>query len=153
MAENIYSWEFDDNKNRWSLWYIIALSFVIWISIWWFFTKQYWMSFIVLLIAWLVYFVENNSEDLVEVKITNLWVKIAWVFYDFTGIESFWIVYKWAEPVLLRLNLNKKWLRNIDVKIDSSIVKDVKDVLSNYIEETPKIELTFSEKMIKLLKL
>lgn len=153
MAENIYSWEFDDNKNRWSLWYIIALSFVIWISIWWFFTKQYWMSFIVLLIAWLVYFVENNSEDLVEVKITNLWVKIAWVFYDFTGIESFWIVYKWAEPVLLRLNLNKKWLRNIDVKIDSSIVKEIKDVLSDYIEETPKIELTFSEKMIKLLKL
>lgn len=153
MAENIYSWEFDDNKNRWSLWYIIALSFVIWISIWWFFTKQYWMSFIVLLIAWLVYFVENNSEDLVEVKITNLWVKIAWVFYDFTGIESFWIVYKWAEPVLLRLNLNKKWLKNIDVKIDSSIVKEIKDVLSDYIEETPKIELTFSEKMIKLLKL
>lgn len=153
MAENIYSWEFDDNKNRWSLWYIIALSFVIWISIWWFFTKQYWMSFIVLLIAWLVYFVDNNSEDLVEVTITNLWVKIAWVFYDFIGIESFWIVYKWDEPVLLRLNLNKKWLRNIDVKIDSTIVKDIKDVLSDYIEETPKIELTFSEKMIKLLKL
>jgi hypothetical protein len=153
MSENIYSWEFDDNKNRWTLWYIIALSFVIWISIWWFFTKQYWMSFIVLLIAWLVYFVENNSEDLVEVIITNLWVKIAWVFYDFTGIESFWIVYKWEDPILLRLNLNKKWLRNIDVKIDSTIVKDIKDVLLDYIKEIPKIELTFSEKMIKLLKL
>jgi hypothetical protein len=153
MSENIYSWEFDDNKNRWTLWYIIALSFVIWISIWWFFTKQYWMSFIVLLIAWLVYFVENNSEDLVEVIITNLWVKIAWVFYDFTGIESFWIVYKWEDPILLRLNLNKKWLRNIDVKIDSTIVKDIKNVLLDYIKEIPKIELTFSEKMIKLLKL
>lgn len=153
MSENIYSWEFDDNKNRWTLWYIIALSFVIWISIWWFFTKQYWMSFIVLLIAWLVYFVENNSEDLVKVIITNLWVKIAWVFYDFTGIESFWIVYKWEDPILLRLNLNKKWLRNIDVKIDSTIVKDIKNVLLDYIKEIPKIELTFSEKMIKLLKL
>ncbi len=153
MSEYLYSWEFDDNRNRWSLWYIIALSFVIWISIWWFFTAQYWMSFIILLIAWLAYFVENNSEDQVEVKITDLWIKIALTFYDFSGIDSWWIVYKWDEPVLLRLNLNKKWLKNIDVKVNTAIVSDIKNVLSNYIEETPKVELTLSEKMINLLKL
>lgn len=153
MSDSLYSWEFDDNKNRWSLWYIIALSFVIWISIWWFFTAQYWMSFIVLLIAWLVYFVENNSEDQVEVKITDLWVKIAWTFYDFTGIDSWGLVYSGDEPILLRLNLNKKWLRSIDVKVNTNIISDIKNILSNYIEETPKIELSFSEKMTKLLKL
>ncbi len=153
MSKNLYSWEFDDKKNRWSLWYIIALSFVIWISIWWFFTAQYWMSFIVLLIAWLVYFVENNSEDLVKVYITDLWINIAWTFYDYESIESWWLVYIWVEPVMLRLNLNKKWLRNIDVKINKTEASDIKNILINYIEETPKIELTFSEKMIKLLKL
>lgn len=153
MSENLYSWEFDDNKNRWSLWYIIALSFVIWISIWWFFTAQYWMSFIILLIAWLAYFVENNSEDKVEVKITDLWINIAQTFYDFTGIDSWWIVYSWDEPIILRLNLNKKWLRNIDVKVNRVIVSDIKNFLPNYIKQTPKIELTLSEKMIKLLKL
>lgn len=153
MSENIYSWEFEDNKNRSSLWYIIALSIVLWLSIWWFFTKQYWMSFIILLIAGLVYFVENNSEDVVEVSINELWVKIAWLFYDFKSIESFWIVYKWEEAILLRLNLNKRWIRNIDVKVDNNIVNDIKMTLWNYIEETPKIELSFSEKMIQLLKL
>jgi hypothetical protein len=153
MQENIYSWWFEDKRNRWALWYVIAMSIVIWLSIWWFFTKQYWMSFIVLLIAWLVYFVENNSSDYVEVKITNLWVNIAWMFYDFTSIGSFWIVYKWEDPILLRFNLNKKWLRNIDVKINNNIINDVKEVLLNYINEVPKIELTFSEKMIEHLKL
>jgi len=153
MSETLYSWEFDDKKNRWSLWYIIALSFVIWISIWWFFTAQYWMSFIVLLIAWLVYFVENNSEDIVKVIITDLWISIAWSFYDYESIRSWWLVYVWSEPIILRLNLNKKWLRNIDVKIESWIISDIKNILLNYIEEIPKIELTFAEKMIKLLKL
>ena len=153
MSENIYSWEFNDNKNRSTMWYTIALSIVLWLSIWWFFTKQYWLSFIILLIAWLYYFVQNNSEDQIKVKITNLWVTIDWKFYDFESIESFWIVYKWETPSLLRLNLNKKWIRNIDVQITSSIVSNVKGVLNNYIEETPKIDLTFSEKMIQLLKL
>lgn len=150
---NIYSWEFNDDRNRWSLWYVIALSVVIWLSIWGVFSRQYWMSFIVLLIAWLAYFIENNSEDLIKVKISSLWVKISWTFYDFTWIWSFWIVYKWDEPVSLRFNLKKKWLKNIDVKIDASNISKIKEILSNYIEETPKIELTFTEKVIKLLKL
>lgn len=153
MSEYIYSWEFDDRKNRWSLWYIIAVSFVLWLSIWWFLTKQYWLSFIILLIWGLVYFVENNSEDIVEVKISNLWVKIASVFYNFSSINSFWIVYKWEQAVLLRFNLNKKWIKSIDVKLDNTILEQVKGILPNYLTETPKIELTFSEKLIQLLKL
>jgi len=107
----------------------------------------------VLLIAWLVYFTENNTEDVIIVSITELWVKISEAFYDFTSIDSFWIVYKWEEPVLLRFNLNKKWLKNIDVKINSENISDIKSILGDYIKETPKIELTFSEKMIKMLKL
>ena len=153
MQENIYSWEFDDKRNRWTLWYTIALSIVIWLSVWWFLTKQYWMSFIVLLIAWLVYFVENNSEDIIKVQISELGIKIDKTFYDFTSIQSFWIVYKWEEASLLRLNLNKRWLRNIDLKITGKIAKDLKDILIDYIKEVAKIELSMSEKIINLLKL
>lgn len=153
MSENIYTWEFNDKRDRWTLWYIIALSIVIWLSVWWFFTKQYWMSFIVLLIAWLAYFIENNSSDYVEVKITNLWIKIAWIFYDFKSIESFWIVYEWDKPILLRFNINKTWLKNIDIKIDNNIINDIKNILLNNIKEIPQIELTSIEKIIKKLKL
>lgn len=153
MSEILYEWSFEDKKNRWTLWYIIALSAVIWFSIWWFLTKQYGMSFIILLIAWLFYFVENNSEDTVKVKINDLWINIAWAFYDFKSIENYWIVYKWDSPILLRLNLNKKWIRYIDVKINSKLIHEIKSVLSDYLEETAKVELTVSEKFIKLLKL
>ena len=80
-------------------------------------------------------------------------MKIAGIFYDFTSVDSFSIVYKWEEPIHVRLNLNKKWLRTIDLKIDWDIVNDVKWVFGNFIEELPKTELSFTEKMIKLLKL
>lgn len=153
MSEYIYTWEFDDSKDRWTLWYVIALSVVIWLSIWWFFTKQYWMSFIILLIAWLVYFVENNSEDNVEVKINNLGIMISETFYNFSSIESYAIVYKSEEPVFLRLFLNKKWLKSIDVKIDNDKIDNVRNALNNNINEVPKIELTFTEKVTQMLKL
>jgi hypothetical protein len=153
MSEKIYSWKFNDTKNRWKMWYIIAISIVIWATIWWFLTKQYWLSFIILLIAGLYYFVENNSVDNVEVTITNEWIKIDWVYYDYSSIDSYWFIYKSEEPIWLRLFLNKKWIRFIDLKIKRQNISEIRLNLNNYLEESEKIELNFSEKMINILKL
>ena len=111
------------------------------------------MSFIVLLITWLVYFVENNSEDNIKVTVSDLWIKISEVFYDYTSIESFSTLYKWEIPVSIRFNLKKKWIKHINVKVNSEIISDVKGILADFIEESPNVELTFSEKMIEILKL
>jgi len=154
MSNNIlYNWNFEDKKNRSTLWYIIALSIVIGLVVWWFLTKQYWMSFIILLISWLTYFIENNSDEHLNVDITELWIKIWAIFYDYSKVDSFSFIYSWENAILLRLNLNKKWIRFLDLNIDNSIVIDLKPILINYIEENPKWELSFSEKIIKLLKL
>lgn len=100
MSNNIlYTWTFEDKKDRGSLWYIIALSIVIWLAIWWFLTKQYWMSFIVLLIAWISYFVENNSEDTINVELNELGIKIWNSFYDYSKINSFYYVYNWERAI------------------------------------------------------
>lgn len=154
MSDNIlYSWKFDDNKNRGSMWYIIALSVVIWLAIWWFLTKQYWMSIIILLIAWVFYYIENNSDDEINVIINELWIKIWSSFYDFSKIDSYSFIYNWENAVFLRLELNKKWLRVLDLDIDNTIAVNLKWILTNYLTENPKGELKFVEKIISLLKL
>lgn len=154
MSDNIlYSWKFDDNKNRGSMWYIIALSVVIWLAIWWFLTKQYWMSIIILLIAWVFYYIENNSDDEINVIINELWIKIWSSFYDFSKIDSYSFIYNWENAVFLRLELNKKWLRVLDLDIDNTIALNLKWILGNYLTENPKGELKFVEKIISLLKL
>ncbi len=153
MSKEIYSWEFNDKKNRWQLWYIIAISILIWTTIWWFFTKQYWLSFIILLIGWLYYFNENNSLDIIKVELLDIWIKINWVFYDYSSIDSYSIIYNKEKPILLRVNLNKKGLRYIDIKINRTNINQIKNILSTYVNEWEKLELTISEKMINLLKL
>jgi hypothetical protein len=154
MSNNIiYNWEFEDNKNRTTTWYIITLSIVIWLVIWWFLTKQYWMSFIILLITWISYFIDNNSPDKIKVEISELWIKIWEWFYDYSKIDSYTFIYNWENAIFLRLHLNKKWLRYLDLNIDNNIALDLKQILNNYLEENSKWELNFSEKVIKFLKL
>ena len=151
--ETIYKWNFDDNKNRGKLWYVIAISIVIGLSLWWILTKQYWLSFIIILIAWISFFIENNSSDNIEVEINELWIKVEWFFYDFSKINKYSFIYLWENAILIRLILNKKWIKNIDLKINNNICADLKQILSNYLEESENEELSTSEKLINLLKL
>ena len=154
MSDLLYSWSFNSKKQRWTLWYLITFSIAIWLVIWWFLSKQYWMSFVIIILAWLVFYVENNSEDIVTVSITNDWIKIDNNFYPFSNISSYSIIYDWENPIILRINLVKKiWNWIIDINIDNTIVSNIKNILSNFIEENNKTELSFWEKIIRLLKL
>lgn len=153
MSNTIYKWNFSDTKNRGKLWYIIAISVILWLAIWWIFTKQYWLSFIVFLIAWVSFFIENNSSDTIYVEITDLGVKIWDYFYEFSSINEFSYIYYWDTAILLRLNLNKKGIKQIDLKIDNNICLDLKNILPQYLNEGKWWKLTNSEKLINLLKL
>ncbi len=149
----IYNWSFSSEKQRGSLWYIIALSIIIWLVVWWFFTRQYIFSILIILVTWVYFFVENNSESMVLVSITNLWIKVNNFFYDFSKIESFSIIYSWENAIILRLELGKKSLRYLNLQIDNNIALNLKQILPNFINENENWELSFNEKIIKLLKL
>ncbi|QFR39691.1 hypothetical protein A9Q91_05720 [Candidatus Gracilibacteria bacterium 28_42_T64] len=153
MTDIYYSWKFEDKKNRSSLWYVIALSIVIGLIIWGFLTKQYGMSFIVLLIAGITYFIENNSDDEIEVLIGELGVKIGGSFYEYSRINSYSMIYNGENALLLRLNMNKQGLRNIDLMVNNDIATQLNKILPSLLEENPKGELSLSEKIIHLLKL
>ena len=111
------------------------------------------MSFIVLLLAGLVYFVENNSEDEVQVDITELGIKIWESFYDYAKIDSYTLIYSWENAALMRVNLNQKGLRNIDLNIDNNVALNIKAALEGVVEENPNKEMWFVDKIIRLLKL
>lgn len=151
--EKIYSWNFSWDKWRWPMWYVIAISIVIWIVIWWFLTKQYILSLLIILISWISFFVENNSEENINVEINQLWIRVNNNFYDFPKIDSFSIVYDWWNATILRLALVKKWLKFIDLNIDNNIAVELKWILPNYIKENDKYEISFIDRLVKLLKL
>lgn len=153
MENILYSWKFEDKKNRSQLWYIIALSIVIWLTIWWFLTKQYGMSFIILLISWLVFFVENNSEDIIEVKIWENWLYISNTFYDYSSIAKYTIWYQNDSAELLRLYMKKTGIAILDLKVSNELLPQIQMYLNEYIEDGWKAEVSSTDKLIRFLNL
>ena len=153
MTNILYTWQFEDKKQRSQLWYIIAFSVVIWLVVWWFLTKQYGMSFIVLLLSWLILFVENNSEDTVTVNISDMWIYIWESFYEFDGIQKYATGYVKDNAEFIRIYLAKKGIAILDIKTNNEIIWDVQNILNNNIEHDGKVELSNSDKIIRFLKL
>ena len=153
MPNIIYSWTFSSIKKRWAMWYSIVLSIIIWLVIWGFLSKMYAMSFVILLLTGLTYFVENNSEDIINVNITELGIRVWSWFYDFSSISSYTFIYEGEKAIILRLNLNRKGLRSIDLNIENKIAIDLKNILVNFSQENPQKSLSFTDKIIRLLKL
>lgn len=155
MSESkvLYNWQFDDKKNRSPFWYIIAISIVVGFAIWGFLTKQYGMSFVVLLVAGVAFFVENNSEDHVTVSIKELGIKVGEKFYDFSRISSYTFIYSGDHAIILRLILSQRGIKSIDLKISNPIASDLKNILPNFVEENPQQDMSFLDRIIYLLKL
>lgn len=151
----IYSWSFSNDKQRWALWYTIALSVVFWIVIWWFLSSQYPMSFLTILIAWVYFFIENNSEEFTQVYINQLWIWIANNFYEFSKILSYRIIYTNWQANTLRLALNREniWVKFIDLDINNDIAINLNQLLVNVIKQDPESEISLTDKIIKILKL
>lgn len=151
--ETLYSWEFDDNKERWAYWYIIALSIMIGIVIWGFLTKQYWMSFIILLVSGLFYYIENNSDDTIKVILTDVWIQVWLNFYEYQKIEKYTYIFDWDTPFYIRLVINKMPLKSLDLNINKDNYNNLKNILPNYLMEDTKGELSFIDKLIHKMKL
>ena len=149
----VYSWKFEDKKDRWQMWYIIVFSIVIGLVIWWFFTKQYWMSFVILLISGIAIYIENNSDDEVIVELWELGIKVWETFYDYSKISWYTFIYEWEHAVILRLQLIKKWIKTVDLIVDNNITSELTDILPNHIQENEKEDLSLSDKVIRMLKL
>ena len=149
----LYSWSFEDKKQRSPLWYMIALSIAIGLIIWGFMTRQYGMSIVIMLFVWFFFFLENNAEDHVEVEIWELGIRIQNIFYDYGRISSYSIVYSGDQAIYLRLHLKKRWIGFANLRIDNTIASEIRPILSNFVEENEKQEITFLEKLTHFLQL
>ncbi len=149
----LYSWNYEDVKDRSPIWYMLALSAAIWIIIWWFLTRQYGMSIVIMLAVGFYYFLENNSEDSVSVGVTELGIRVQDNFYDYSKIGGFSLVYSWENAVFLRLAIKKRGISVLNIKVDNNIARDIRPILWNYVEENEKQEISLTEKIMHLLKL
>jgi len=151
--QTLYTWKYEDTKNRSPIWYIVALSVAIGLIIWWFLTRQYWMSLVIMLVSWFFFFLENNSEDEVSVEISDLGILVQEKFYDYAKIAAFSIIYDGSRAVYLKLYVKKSRIWFVNLSLDNNTASNIRPILTNFVQESEKQEITLSEKIIHFLKL
>ncbi len=152
-SELYYSWNFQDTKHRSPLWYLLALSIAGGLIIFWFITRQYGMSIVLLLVVGFYFFLEINTEDEVSVGISSLGIAVQDNFYDYSRMQSFRFIYDGTQAVYLRINLKKSWINSMNIRVDNDIVANIRPILQQFIEEDGKSEISLLEKIIHTLKL
>ena len=124
------------------------------IVVWAFITRQYGLWLIVLLVAGIFFYVDNNSEEETSVAITSTGIQVSTSFYDFSKFSQYSFVLDGSDIVFIRLYLLKPTTsRYIDIDVDIEVSQVLSQVLPNFLPEWTKQILTFTEKLTHLLKL
>ena len=106
-----------------------------------------------MLVAGIFYFIENNSDENILVRLSTLGIEIQNNFYEYPSMQNFCIVYDGKIPVLLRIYLKKRAIPVLDIKISSEDASEIQNILSRFIEQRENSEISFSEKLIHFLKI
>lgn len=150
----MFNWEFKTKKEKSASWYSKALVISVAFVIWWIFTGLYMMSIVVIIAFWVYMLIENNSPDIIKIEIDDNWILVWDNFYDYPKIESFWIIYNKNIPVYLRLRLNTKGFKILDIVLDKNLnTSQIRAFLLQYISEDEKNELSSMDKIVDYLKL
>ena len=112
------------------------------------------MSIVIIILIWFIFYIENNSNDIINVKITEDWIWVLDSFYPYSKIKYYSIIYSWENAIILRLKVQKKiWAVNIDIEINNEIANNIKNILAWFLQENKDEELNSLEKLTRILKI
>lgn len=148
----MFEWTVSVRKERSAGWYAAAGIGVASLIVWGFFEGLYALSVVVVIFSGVFLLIENNAPDSVLVSVNENGIGIGTDFYDYGIVSSFALIFDAGAPIYLRLKLNKKSIRTIDIDIPpGSDVSNLRAYLAGYAEEAKDAELTFSERLLRNL--
>lgn len=148
----MFEWTVTVRKDRSATWYAIAGIAVASLVVWGFFEGIYALSVVAVIFAGVFLLIENNAPDSVMVKVNENGVGVGSEFYDYGMIQDFALIFDGGLPVYLRLRLSRKGIKTVDVDIpEGSEVSNLRAFLAGYAEESKDAELSFSEKMLRVM--
>jgi hypothetical protein len=151
----MFSWTVSLKQERSAGWYSIAGIVALSLIVWGFVEAIYALSLVVIIFVGVYLLIENNAPDSVEVTVDENGIGIGSDFYDYPKIENFAIVYDDGKPVLLRILLNIRGIRLIDVDLPEGAVNaaDLRAFLSGYANESKNTDLGTIERITRMIGL
>ena len=110
-------------------------------------------SIVIVLLAGVFFLTHDHKPKVVDVKITDLGIVFDERFFAFENISSFWILFDPPHIKTLNFRTSKGLLKEISIQLEDQNPAEIRAFLSAEIPEIKNRSETFSEILIRVLKL
>lgn len=99
----MFTWQVVSKEHRSSQWYMIGGAIILALVFWGIFMGMYALSVVVLLLAGVAVFANNNTPDTTEIVIDENGIQIGQAFYEWTQVGAYALQHDNGRAILLRL--------------------------------------------------
>lgn len=136
-GETYMSWKFPEYnkyvKTKW--WYIVAIIIGLGLLVYTIWNTNYLFAIIIILAALIVFIHDYRTPRTLDFKIKEGGITIGKVFYTYSDLNNFWIIYDPPEVKLLYFNFKSFFQPNFAVPLlDRNPIK-AREILLNFLEE------------------
>lgn len=150
----LFAWTYASRFEKGALWYMIAITIVLTLVLYGISQWIWIMSVVVLLFAWVYMLHENNSPPTLRAEITDTGINTGNVFYEYARISSFTIIYTENVAHTLRIHVIKNIPPVCDIVLPLDMnIAELRAYLSTQIAEDPTEKFTFSDYLVRFLRL
>lgn len=97
---------------------------------------------------------ENNSQPITEVHVSEQWIHVGGSYYDYTNYSQFSIISIGDIPSFIRLHPSKKLATIIDIPLSAEVnISELRKFFQSVMEEDSKSTLSNADALIHAMKL
>lgn len=155
FEQTVLSWKAPQfpHHEKSLLWFIVAGLVVFFLVMYGLRTDGWTFSVAILVFAGTYYLVHRHVPPTVDIKISKFGVKIGRHTFPFSHLKSFWIVYEPPFVKKLYLRMDSKLRPDLFISLEDADPAEVRQILSQYLNEFTGRHEPFSDTLVRLLKL
>lgn len=139
--------------QRGPVWKVVMGLIVLGLVVWGLFTDAWTFSLAIAVFSVVYYLAELEHPKVVEVKISDIGIKVGGRKYSYSHIKSFWIIYEPPYVRTLNIRVSGKSVSDITIQLDGQNPAAVREFLMGKIPELEGQTEKLSDIFLRLFKI
>lgn len=135
------------------VWFTIFTLLIAAIGLYAIFTKDYFFALAMITFGIVYALTHRKKPAIIKVKLSHYGIKIGDQIYPYSQIKAFWVIYNPPLVETLNIRLDKKIMPDVTIFASQQNPSEIREFLSGYVPEWQNRQETFSETLIRLLRL
>ena len=135
------------------VWFIVFAAIISLFIIYAFYSKDYFFAAAMIAFAVTYVILQREKPKSVKVTLSKYGIKVGNEVYQYSQIIAFWLIYKPPYMKTLNIRIKNRWAQDIMINMHNEDPAEIREMLSAMIPEWQGKEESFTESLIRLLRL